>query len=426
MKTLQTSALVRRKRNLCTKRKGSVTGLFAFLLPICVAISVFAINIAYVQLVSTELKIATDASARAAGRAMSIHQSTDDAAAYAQSTAALNNVGGHPLVVDGSENSVKFGVSIRSSGGYGRYQFTPYSKASVDDGTNRATSVRIMGKASVPTLLKFYLQAFDNWEPSRYSIATQVDRDIALILDRSGSMGEYRDWTALKNKIWDLYYAGDITRSERKKATKSLYYRTFKPNVINHLTGDQKAYAQTYKAWIDGGSAPDQSRWAQLELAVNKFCDVLDATDQEELVSVASFSSSARLDLELEPDFTAIRDLVEDIRPYGGTGIGKGMEEGLPSLLDAARARPFASKTIVILTDGMNNYNPDPEDVAEDIVEDHNVTIHTVTFSPGADQTAMQAVAATGNGKHYHANTGNELVDIFEKIANNLPTILTD
>ena len=187
-----------------------------------------------------------------------------------------------------------------------------------------------------------------------------------------------------------------------------------------------KSYAETYFAWIAGGDAPDGSRWAQLEDAVNAFVNVLETTDQEELVSVASFSSSATLDLDLELNYTLIRDLVEDTRPYGGTAIGKGMQEGLPSLLDAARARPFASKTIVILTDGMNNYSPYPDNVAEDIVADHNVTIHTVTFSPGADQTSMQEVAAIGHGRHYHANTGNELVEIFEEIANNLPTILTE
>ncbi len=38
----------------------------------------------------------------------------------------------------------------------------------------------------------------------------------------------------------------------------------------------------------------------------------------------------------------------------------------------------------------------------------------------------MQAVANIGGGKHYHADEGNALIEIFEQIANNLPTIITD
>ena len=91
-----------------------------------------------------------------------------------------------------------------------------------------------------------------------------------------------------------------------------------------------------------------------------------------------------------------------------------------------SNARPFAAKTIVILTDGINNGWPDAVDVTRDLVQQYNVTIHTVTFTTGAYQRDMQDVARIGGGKHYHADTGNELVEIFEEIANNLPTILSE
>ncbi|CAN0494214.1 unnamed protein product, partial [Hapterophycus canaliculatus] len=48
-----------------------------------------------------------------------------------------------------------------------------------------------------------------------------------------------------------------------------------------------------------------------------------------------------------------------------------------------------------------------------------------ITFGGGANQDAMREVATIGQGKHYHANSGSELVSKFEEIANNLPTILT-
>ena len=100
------------------------------------------------------------------------------------------------------------------------------------------------------------------------------------------------------------------------------------------------------------------------------------------------------------------------------------MQEGIEALLDDA-ARPYAAKTMVVMTDGIHNRGIDPEDVATNLLGSYNLTIHTVTFGDGADQDKMQDVAVIGGGKHYHAATGAELVQIFEEIANNLPTILT-
>ena len=68
--------------------------LFVILLPVMILFSGIAINMAYMQLTTTELKVATDAAAKAGGRAMSIHQTTDSAMNFARSTAAANLVAG--------------------------------------------------------------------------------------------------------------------------------------------------------------------------------------------------------------------------------------------------------------------------------------------------------------------------------------------
>jgi Mg-chelatase subunit ChlD len=151
---------------------------------------------------------------------------------------------------------------------------------------------------------------------------------------------------------------------------------------------------------------------------------VLDTTSQEEQVSIASYSSSATLDTYLEKNFNIIRETVDGLNTGGSTAIGRGMNEGIQALIHAA-ARPYASKTMVVMTDGMHNSGISPVDVAISLMSAYNLTIHTVTFGEGADQDLMEDVAAIGGGKHYHAATGTELVAIFEEIANNLPTILT-
>ena len=70
----------------------------------------------------------------------------------------------------------------------------------------------------------------------------------------------------------------------------------------------------------------------------------------------------------------------------------------------------------------------DPVDVARDELANEDIIVHTITFTPGVSQAgkdAMGDVAEYGKGKHYHTDTGAGLSKIFEEIANNLPTIIT-
>ena len=112
------------------------------------------------------------------------------------------------------------------------------------------------------------------------------------------------------------------------------------------------------------------------------------------------------------------------------------MELGLDTIIYGAanpNSRPYAAKTIIVLTDGQHEHHnyPDtpPIATANSLVASHNVVIHTVTFSKSVPQSSkdeMGTVASIGGGKHYHADTGDELVEAFIEIANNLPTIITE
>ena len=107
------------------------------------------------------------------------------------------------------------------------------------------------------------------------------------------------------------------------------------------------------------------------------------------------------------------------------TAIGEGTQEGFVTLVDTV-ARPFAAKTMVVMTDGIHNTGIQPDEVAEQLVYSNDLLIHTITFGPSADQELMQEVASIGGGNHYHASDADELVSVFEEIANNLPTILIE
>jgi hypothetical protein len=336
----------------------------------------FALNVALMHLVRTELRVATDAAARAGGRTLSIAQSTNDALLAAQDAASQNAVLGVPLGLDTAD--IEFGLNSRATSSV-RWTFDPNPSNGV------INALRITGKRTalspsgwVPLLFPGVLDS-DYFEPAKVAVAMQVDRDISLVLDRSGSMAR-------------------------------------------PLNGNDPE-------WTEGDPAPEDSRWSDLVSAVDAFLNELSQTPPDEKVAMASFATDSILDHDLSMDHAQIRSSVDQYTQafYGGmTAIGYGIEDGMDALLNTATARPFAFRTIVVMTDGVHNTGTDPETVAQWAHDTYGVTIHTVTFSNQANQTKMQAVARLGGGEHWHASNAAALVDAFVKIANNTPTILTE
>ncbi|MCG8650979.1 MAG: VWA domain-containing protein [Pirellulales bacterium] len=405
-------------------RRGSVMALMAFVLPVLALLAAFCINSAQMQLSRTELIIATDAAARAGGRAFSEEQTVSAAKTAAFVTAALNNVDGQPLQLrmDDAANEIEFGITTQPNGLTGRYHFQKIATALVESGAQTASAVRVNGRrdqgslsGQVPLIIPGMLDA-NEFSANQISVAMQVDRDISLILDRSGSMDDID---------WDWPSGTSPWYTSTKNAGVNAGLLTYDDGDYYYESGVSSNEYKTW-AWEDHyglGDAPT-APWDDLVIAVDAFLDVLDGTSQEEQVSVASYASSASLDTWLETDFDLIRNTVGGLNTGGYTAIGTGMQEGIQALLDSA-ARPYAAKTMVVMTDGIHNTGISPVTVANDLIGSYNLTIHTVTFGPGADQNLMQQVATIGGGNHYHAADGAQLVTIFREIANNLPTILT-
>lgn len=417
---MKTSLQIRKNRR---QRLGGVTILLAVVLPMLAILAAFAINSAHMQMVRTELVIATDAAARSAGRTFSEEQTVEDAMDAAQATAALNNVNGAPLQLsdDSASLDIEFGSSSQTNSS-GRFNFTRIPTDQISGNELTVSSVRINAKRNgsslggpvdliFPTLL-----ARSTFSPEFSSTAMQVDRDISLVLDRSGSME------------WPTYDWPNGTSPWSNSAINAgvnaglLYYRRGRL----YYSGGVSQYGFYDYVWEHhlGLGSPPPTPWEDLVVAVNAFLDVLDQTPQNELVSIASYSNNGRLDMWLSHDFGAVRAELNSLSTGGGTGIGNGMNEGKRAFTHS-NARPFASKTMVVMTDGNHNSGTTPDIVAEDLMGSHNMNIQTVTFGGGANQNAMRDVATIGQGKHYHADSGAELVAAFEEIANNLPTILT-
>ena len=362
------------------QRAGTMMVLVAVTLPVLIIMAAFAVDVAYIQLTRTELRVATDAAARAGGRTLSMQQDRDAARAEAKHAAAQNRVAGQPLLL--ANRDIKFGRSIRNSE-TARWRFR--------NNKQPINALKILGRRTSQSqsgpINLFFSGAFGShtFEPMHVAVSTQVDRDIALALDRSGSMA---------------FAVNEYTRG---------YYWPPRPP----------------QGWWWGDPAPPNARWRDLVDAVEQFLDALNDTPPDEAVSVATFSATATLDVPLTLNYQDVRDGIDQRTQqfyYGPTNIGQGIRDSIEVL--RSQGRPFAARSIVVITDGRWNTGPNPIAAAQEAAA-MGITIHAVTFSFEADQATMRAMAEAAHGKYWHAPDGETLMEIFRTIADNNPTLLT-
>lgn len=466
-------------RNIHNPRDGVIAPLFAVILPVLLIFSAFAINLAYMQLTTTQLKIASDASSHAGGRALSFHQDTDKAIEEMDRYARLNPVAGHTIVIPQDDAHMQFGQAVLRNG---KYEFTQHSKAVADADDNQVivNSVRVFAEVDTPLAFRFQ-NANGSFNPTRSSITHQKDRDIALVVDKSGSMLQFTNMPILNAVLRNRRDNNQISQDEFNLANGNVYSQYYTNNTLNEMVQladilesnnhhlalevrqsveyaislqsnlkgpklplnlDVNTFAndfeinrgrQWYSRYQNGmvDAAPSHSRWEALVGAMNVFFDVLEKTDQEEQVALVVFSSAAQAESILTSDYDLLRTVVAGIVPIGGTQIGEGLRRGLQEVVnyensgEPSNSRKFAEKMIVVMTDG-DGQGLSPVPVARNFKQHHpEAIIHTVTFGEGASQGPMVEVADIAGGNHYHANNSDELAEEFREIANIPPTIFT-
>jgi uncharacterized protein YegL len=128
------------------------------------------------------LRTATDAASKAAAIELSNSLDRNQAIARGQQIAALNIVHGEPLLL--RPEDFRFGRSDETASG--RYEFHPDSAPTNSVHVNGR---RTLASASGPIPLFFgNIFGVDFFEPVQTATATYIERDIVLVVDRSGSM----------------------------------------------------------------------------------------------------------------------------------------------------------------------------------------------------------------------------------------------
>ncbi len=163
-------------------RRGAMLVLIAVMIIGFLIAVAFSVDIAHMHLSRTELRTATDAAAKAAAQTLSTTLDVNQAIARGQAIARENQVAGTPLIV--ANTDFEFGRSETDA--RGRFIFNT-------SGTPK-NSVRVLGQRTGSSPSGAVNLIFGNvfgvnfFEPQLSSTATFIERDIVLVVDRSGSM----------------------------------------------------------------------------------------------------------------------------------------------------------------------------------------------------------------------------------------------
>ncbi len=342
--------------NCFLRREGSMLVLVSVVMILFMVCAAFCVDIAYMHMVKSELRTAVDASSRAGTETLIRTQDEATAIAAAIQIAEANSVAGNGLTLELSDVSVGEAEPLEN----GRFEFSP--------GGDQLNAVSVVGARSASSpdgdVGLFFGSVFgvNGFSPTLDSVSAGSVRDIALVLDRSGSMN----------------------------------------------------------ARLAGGT-----RLTALIDAVNAFIQEIESSSPNSNISLTTYSTRSQRDIPLTENFGAVSAQVNSLRARGLTNIFQGIRQGSDSLQQDGNRRRFADRTIVVMTDGNFNAGGNPTPSAR-LAAGRDHTIHTITFSNGANQAIMRQVADIGGGIHIHADSAGDLTEAFQEIARTLSVVIID
>lgn len=371
------------------------------MLLVFVMVAAATVDFAYIQQVRSELRIATDAAAKAGSEALARTESESQAINAAINYAAANAVAGQPLSI--STNDVLLGRVIKDNSGKWNFQsgLRPFNSVQVNA---KVTSSLFFGSVLGRSV----------YEPQFEAVAGYQEYDVILCLDRSGSM--LFDMSGV-----DYSYPPNNPNLSKFTAWGTIWQ--------NHLSPPH----------------PTSSRWAVLSRAVTDFLDVVNNLSPQPYAGLVTWASdytmpispytqfkSATTDVSLptKNDFATQMASVKSsmsslgsVPMMGGTNLSAGLDMAV-SRLTSNSARSLSNKVIILLTDGEWNEGRDPILAAQD-AQAKGVVIHTISMLT-TEQSVLNSISGITGGKSYTTANETELRNAFKEIATGLQVTLVE
>lgn len=142
--------------------------------------------------------------------------------------------------------------------------------------------------------------------------------------------------------------------------------------------------------------------------AAKQFVDAFLEGDQG---AVVDFDSSAIIKVHLTKDKDKIKTAIDTIDSYGGTNIDSAVNNSIDELTSSSSS-PTSKKIVILLTDGVGDYNFSTTQRAID----NEIQVNTVSLGYDTDSSLLQNIAGQTGGKFYQIAQSSDLLDAFKRI----------
>ena len=411
-----------------SSRTGAAHALIAIMLLAFATTVAFSIDFAYMQLVRSELRAATDAAAKAGAEALMRTRNPSAGLQAAVDYAANNKVAGRSLRIRPSD--VTLGQASTDNDGLWRFteNVLPYNAVRVN------SQVGGTGLASAVPLFFGKLLGKDGFATSAKATAAQQSVEICLCIDRSASMSFNME---------------------------GVDYR-FAPGNELLFTGPYYPNARVRN--INSPPHPRESRWAILQIAIKDFLDEIGKLLHPPRTSLVTWSSDAIHSIHpytlpnnpfnVNPStlkqplvFTTVSTDVplplingfnwqnnatqitsslarRGLDPMvGATRLSDGLDRAV-QILTGTGSQVQSNKVVILMTDGMWGDCRDPMLAAQDAAA-AGVTVHCVSMLAGTQEILTKIANLTG-GRYYPTSDANGLRNAFRELAQTVPIVLTE
>jgi Flp pilus assembly protein TadG len=452
----QNATVNRESRNSSQSRRGKIVVLSAFLMVLIMGMVAFGVDVGYMALTKTELQTSTDAAALAAAGELVNGMPAAEDAAYA--FLASNKAGGHTLTE--ANANVEFGFWNNSTHVFTLSNATP-------------NAIRLTTSISEQPLFFGRVLGRNTFTSSAQAVAAYQPREIALVLDYSGSMAydsTFRNISligqaAVESNIQQIYTQlgsptfGSLTytpvlygnTSTSNSSIKTRFGLTSVPypypagswdGYIDFVQSDSYVNSAGYRCkygyltWVNytvavnyGNNSTPALKYCSeqpvtaLKDAVDVFLEFLDYNSTDDRVSLSIYTYSdgtAILESALTHDFNSISTICRNRQaghyiPY--TNISAGMTKGRVDLQNNSRIG--ASRLLVVMTDGVVNRPTGNTTTDKNLVRSEaqlcaNAHIPVVTICVGAlaDTALMQEVADITGGVAFVVPGGQPIANV--------------
>lgn len=218
-------------------------------------------------------------------------------------------------------------------------------------------------------------------------------------------------------------------------------YRYGLKTLVDYIITSFPQYSKNNNLW----ATPEQPTRAVKD-AVQTMVNVITALDSLDHVSLEVFATTARHEIDLTDDVQSVPDTLYERQ--GGhydttTNVAGGLIMAIAEL-SSERARPAASKVVVLMSDGVantdenGNYLGDGSSAAKEYaynraeqLAEMGARIYTVSVGYYVDREMMQQIATIGHGQEFYAagspeEYAEQLEAIFRTLGGKRPVALIE